>query len=364
MTNQLSVAARPTRAVLTSYKQSINDALEKFFAEAPCLLALDLSAISRDALAKLQEYSLRPGKRIRGSLAAAAYDYAAKTNLGEAGIALGVALELMQSYLLIIDDVMDESDLRRGQPTVHQLYVKEADGQGDMHEATMLAINVGIVAQHLANLALLQAPEKPERITAALERMHVNIMATGFGQIDDLYQQVGRTVTSAEIMRKYCFKSSYYTFINPLQTGLALAGVGDEESQHQVQLFGEAAGIAFQLHDDLLGVFGDASATGKLSSDDIREGKYTALVYYALRHAEPNEVIELQAMLGNEHIQQPDVLRAREIFSRCGAKAFAQTETRWYGKVAKQQLIRTTIWDQSFKALLADMVDYSISRQS
>ena len=364
MTKQLATAAWPFGLTLADYRERINEALVKFFEQTPYMLALDVSPVAQDALEKLREYTLRPGKRIRGSLAAAAYDSVAKTIYGESGIMLGVALELMQSYLLIVDDVMDESALRRGQPTIHRLYAAAADIYSNPNETNMLAINVGLIGQHLANLALVDAPESSEWIVATLRSVHHNITATGFGQLDDLYQRAGRKVTQPDIIRKYRYKSSYYTFINPLEAGLVLGGMAGEVAHREAVAFGEAAGIAFQLHDDLLGIFGDTSVMGKSNIDDIQEGAYTLLVYYALQHATPRDVAELRAALGNQHLKSSDMLRIQEIFEVSGASAFVRAEVVRYGDIARQALAASTIWDESFKARLTELLDYVITRQS
>ena len=364
MSDKPPVISSTTNTLLATYRDAINSALDTFFGEVPAMLKLDLSAVSRDALAKLQEYTLRPGKRIRGALGAAVYDSKTNTKYAEAGIALGVALELMQSYLLIVDDVMDESDLRRGLPTVHREYTQQADGVGDLHEANMLAINVGLIGQHLANLVLLRASERPGRLIESLRCMHANITATGFGQIDDMHQQVGRTVGEQDVVRKYYLKSSYYTFVNPLQAGLALAGKADNSFLEQVKAFGKPAGVAFQLHDDYLGVFGSAPETGKMNIDDLKEGKYTLLVHYALEHGTLQDVAALKTLLGNKAIQEADVIQAQKIFARTGARQFVEAEAQRYAMLAQEQLAQAVIWDDSFKKLLSDLVTYSIQRAS
>jgi geranylgeranyl diphosphate synthase type I len=347
-----------------SYKQAVDQALQDFFVDLPSVLPLDLSATSKDALDKLQEYTLRPGKRIRGSLACMAYDEISKRQFGSAGLKLAVALELIQSYLLIIDDVMDRSELRRGLPTVHRLYAADKRLKRDEHEAAMMAINVGLIAQHLANRLVLEAPERPDRITAALDRLHLNVMATGFGQIDDLTQQAGRPVTDEDLIRKYYLKCSYYTFINPLQTGLALAGITDSDELQKVAAFGEAAGIAFQLHDDYLGIFGDAQNTGKLNVDDIKEGKYTLLVHHAIHHAIADERAELLGMLGKSDIGEAQLRRAREVFDASNATMFVRAEAQRYADLAIERLTNIRCWNETFKGLLAELVTYAVSRTS
>lgn len=359
-----SVITTQAQPVLSLYKERINEALAEFLAEMPLPLETALSPAAFDAFEKLRLYALRPGKRIRGSLAAAAYDHLSGQAFGPAGIALGVALEIIQDYLLIVDDVMDRSDLRRGEPTIHRLYAMETDKRQNEHLTNMLAINVGLVAQHLANLALLQAPEVPDRIVAAMRRMHTNVTVTGFGQIDDLLQQIERPVTDDDILRKYQLKSSYYTFINPLQSGMALAGVSDEHAYEAVARFGEAAGVAFQLHDDYLGIFGEAAEMGKENFDDIREGKYTLLVQYALTRASEAEVASLRHMLGNRHAGRVELDRVRQIFVTTGAQTFVQAATTRYAGMAKQQLAAMRFWGKSFTTQLAELVEYAVSRKA
>ena len=352
---------------LGDYKQAINRAIEQFLDTMPTALGFAQEALSPhsiDALTKLREYTMRPGKRIRGGLAAAAYDDARGTVFGEAGIALGVAEELIQSYILISDDVTDRSTLRRGKPTVHQEFLAELDAYGDEHEANMLAEYVGLISEQLSYLALLQAPERPEHIVRSLYSLHRNLTMTGFGQVDDVNHKIGRAVSEDEIIRVYYFKTGFYTFVNPLQAGLELAGVTDTEALGKINDFGMAAGIAFQMHDDYLGVFGDTAETGKPSVDDLKEGKYTLLVQYAFTHASKSDLHELRDILGNDSIDASDVARAQKIFNNTGATLYMQSEARRYADIAKAQLDSITVLSNEFKQFLTDIIEYAITRKS
>ena len=346
--------------LLAEYKDAINAATVATFRELPATLGVALSERSLDALQKLSEYSLRPGKRIRGSLAAAAYDQANGSHLGVSGVQLGVALELMQNYLLIVDDVMDKSALRRGEPTVHELYLQ--DKRLDLHEAQMMAVNVGLLAQHFAALVVARIDEPAPRVAQATQLLQVNIALTGFGQVDDLYQQPGRDVSAEDIMRKYRLKSSYYTFINPLQCGLALAGKADSAALEACRAFGLPAGVAFQLHDDMLGIFTDADELGKPNLDDVREGKYTLLMHYALEHAAAEDTAALRTILGNPAASTEDLVTVRDILERSGAKQFVKAEAEQYGEAAQTVARESTIWQPDFQEFLRQLVAFSIER--
>lgn len=358
----MSRSAASHLAALEDYRQAINASLERYFAEPPDL-PFSLTPVAEQAFGMVAEFTLRPGKRVRGALAALAYDRLTGQELSSNGQALAVALELMQSYILILDDVTDQSELRRGEPTVHRLYEHAYDGRITGRMAEQLADYAAIITQHLANIVLLNVPEQPERIHATLARMHQNIALTGFGQMDDVLQQLDEPVTRDDIIRKYTLKTSYYTFINPLQMGMALAGIADEAEYRQVAEFGVAAGVAFQMHDDYLGIFGGADATGKSNTDDIREGKLTRLVQYALEHGSVKDTQELRSYLGNQHIGDREVQAVRAIFDRTGATMEVRAETQHYADEAMRHLSAITFWNEAFKALLGGLVQYSVNRQ-
>lgn len=352
-------------SAISEYREPINAALATFFESLPERLDLDLSPQSSHALELLREFCLRPGKRIRGSLAAFSYDHASKSCFGSSGLQLGVAFELIQSYFLIIDDVMDRSKTRRGEATIHELYGEASTVWAkDAHTTNMLAINVGLIAQHLANSVITELPEDATRIKKLLAKMHRNISGTTFGQIDDLVQQIGETFSQEDILRKYLLKSSYYTYISPLQAGLTLGGVEDNAVLDEVDAFGRAAGIAFQLHDDYLGVFGQTTVTGKSNLDDLQEGKYTLLVQYALEHTDESGRRLLESQLGNEDLNEVQGEAIRNIFVSSGAKDYLKTQTKEYAVRANEVLHSSKYWGTESAAVLEELVNFTLSRQS
>src|SRR5262249_43315603 len=154
-------------------------------------------------------YTLRPGKRVRGALAAMAYDNVSHKKLSQNGLKLAVVMELLQSYILIMDDVTDQSDLRRGEPTVHRLY-ERAYKQLSERNAEQLAFYKGMMEGHIANLVLNAVSEKPENIVNASHHAHNNFVITGFGQLEDIFQEITRQASSVDIIRKYSLKTSHY----------------------------------------------------------------------------------------------------------------------------------------------------------
>lgn len=354
-------ATAPERQ-LEEYKQAVNATLVQFFDEVPELLGFALPDSAQNALEKVREYTLRPGKRVRGALACLAYDHAADTSFSVAGLRAAVALELAQSYLLIIDDVMDHSVLRRGLPTVHMLYRGEQTLIDD-HSADMQAVNAGLIAQHLMNLALSGLDTDGENVARATRILHQNLAATGFGQIEDMYQSVETRAAEAAIVRKYELKCGYYTFVCPLQVGLALGGVHDDEALESIVPFGLAAGVAFQLTDDIVGVFGESSTTGKSQADDIEEGKYTVLVQYALTHANEKDKQFLLGQLGADAVPEVAMREVQRIFEACGARQYVEQQAGVYSEKALYLLSENTYWNEEVKDFLEFVVRYATRRK-
>ena len=359
-----SSPSKQSFAVFEAYKQAINQALTEYFDALPASFALeDLPNIVRHELDLTAEYTLGPAKRVRGALAAMVYDHLTGKQLSKAGLQLAVVMELLQSYILIVDDITDRSDFRRGKPTVHRRYVQVYEGKISEREAEQFAMYTSLVTGHLAQSLLASIDEQPANIVRALRAINDNMTITGFGQFDDIMQEITRAANKDDIIRKYALKTSHYTYINPLHAGMALAGVVDESAYDQAAKFGEAAGIAFQTHDDYLGTFG-TEETGKPTTDDIKEGKLTILTEYALNHGSAEDLKTLKGYLGNPDFDAHALLKARAIFDKTGATMEAWRVAEQYADAAVEQLRNITIWSESFKEQLAELVRYSVHRRS
>ena len=356
-------------SILVTYRPAINTAIQRLLDDMPRFVpAASLSLQGQWGLKTIKAYTLGGGKRLRGILAASVYDTVAQNNTvpSAQGLCLAAVLELIQSYLLIVDDVMDKSPLRRNSPSVQRQYAQVFGGTApDEHEANMMAINIGLLTQHIANIVLLDMPNQdPTSICYVLQSLHANSLVTGLGQIDDLYQQFGRDVDEAQLFRKYEYKSSYYTFINPLQCGLALAGSISPQVHEAVCAFGLPAGVAFQLWDDYLGIFGVSKDTGKGNLDDIREGKYTMLIHQALSHATAAEKSQLKLIIGNPSATAADLATIQDILVRTQAVSYVTSYAKQYATAAKQAARASTIWGSVYAEELCALVDYAVERSS
>lgn len=234
------------------------------------------------------------------------------------------AVELLHAFALIHDDVMDRSPERRGRPTIHRVmagYHHRAGLHGDAEwfgvgSAVLAGDLVFVWADELMDRAPL-APAAVQRARRVFTQLRVEVMA---GQYLDLRLAGLPHAGEAEALRVALLKSGRYTVTRPLQLGAAL-GDADAELQAVLASFGDAVGVAFQLRDDILGLFGDPAETGKGAADDLREGKRTLLVLRTLELASPagREVIE--RVLGASSVDEAEVERVRQVVVDSGALA-------------------------------------------
>nr|WP_239177466.1 polyprenyl synthetase family protein [Actinoplanes octamycinicus] len=203
--------------------------------------------------------------------------------------ALG-ALELMHTFALVHDDLMDGSATRRGRPTAHKVF----EARHGTRFGSSAAVLVGDLCLVWADQLLARTPVPATtllEVRTRYDRMRIEAIAGQYldvlGETDPSAWSVDRALLVAR------HKTASYTVHWPLDYGLALAGVDDPEVAEAYRVYGATVGEAFQLRDDLLGVYGDPAVTGKPASDDLRTGKPTALLMLARRLATPAQLSEL-----------------------------------------------------------------------
>ncbi|HKS48730.1 MAG TPA: polyprenyl synthetase family protein [Amycolatopsis sp.] len=273
----------------------------------------------------LTEFVLGGGKRLRPTFAWWAWRGADGDPEHAEGVLRAVAsLELVQACALIHDDLIDSSDSRRGRPTVHIAFAKRHAGENWLGSAETFgraaAVLIGDLALAWADDMFDTAALPPATLTAARpawRAMRTEVLA---GQYLDVCTQATGDASPEAALRVSSLKTAAYTVQRPMHLGAALAGAGQDRIDPLLE-FGADVGVAFQLRDDLLGVFGDPSVTGKPAGDDLREGKRTLLVALGLRQAGPREAEVIANAIGNTALSQADVDRVREVLIEVGAVA-------------------------------------------
>ncbi|MEO9221045.1 MAG: polyprenyl synthetase family protein [Mycobacteriaceae bacterium] len=302
------------------------DELRSYFASRRAQIER-VDARFAEAVCSLQAFVLRGGKRLRPSFAWWGWRGAGgdPADTSAAGVLRACsALELIQACALVHDDLMDASATRRGHPTVHTEFAQRhrAEGWGGDPDrfGSAAAVLLGDLALAWADDMLRTAAWSVSSLTAALpywEAMRTEMLG---GQYLDVLTEVSGDESPEAALRIDRFKTAAYTVERPLQLGAALAGASPELIGAYSR-FGQDVGVAFQLRDDLLGVFGDPDVTGKPAGDDLREGKRTLLVAVALQRADatdPTGAAALRLGLGSD-LDEKAIERLRRLLVDLGA---------------------------------------------
>lgn len=302
---------------------------EYFDANRPALDAIyPAVAESGDVLAA---FVLGGGKRVRPTFVFAGWQCGDPTTADGApdatlALRVGAAIELIQACALIHDDILDRSDTRRGRPTAHRrfeaVHVERAFVGDPTHFGVSAAILLGDLALAWADdLVHGIAPGQwadprplPRSVGALWSRMRTEVLG---GQLLDITNESAADESITAAYRVMEYKTAAYTVARPLQLGAALAGA-DAALSESLHAIGIDLGIAFQLRDDILGVFGDPAETGKPSGDDLVEGKRTALLAEGLQRASAADAALLRAGLGRP-LSDEEVGSARAVLTGSGA---------------------------------------------
>jgi len=300
-------------------RQRVQKSLSAFVAgQVPALDAVseELSPLI-DALSEL----IAGGKRLRPAFCYWGFRGAGGSD-SDGIVTASAALELFQACALIHDDVMDGSDTRRGLPAVHRRFAslhRSESWFGDPEAFGMgAAVLLGDLCLSWSDEMLSTSDLPAERLLEGhrvYDQMRTELMG---GQYLDLLEQARGGGSVERALRVARYKSAKYTIEKPLHLGAVLAGAG-QDVLDGYSGYGVPLGEAFQLRDDVLGVFGDPSVTGKPAGDDLREGKRTALVAMALETADRGQASVVRRHLGDPHLSLDGVDQLRQVIEQTGA---------------------------------------------
>lgn len=298
-----------------------------------------VSRISSD-LVPLVDYSqslLSGGKRFRARFCYWGYRAIAGLN-GESvptsaqhpAFTLATALEVFHAAALVHDDIMDNSDTRRGEASAHRHFEAMHQAQGfakdGLHYGESAALMVGDLllawSSELVTQALSEIAD-PSVIAAVRGEFHQMWNEVTMGQFLDIHEESCWPIVPNEqrferAMTVVTYKSAKYSMEAPLRLGAALAG-GSADQREQLAAFGLPLGVAFQLRDDMLGVFGNPDETGKPSGDDLREGKRTVLIALAAATMSSGVRRVFEEMLGNPEVTDEQIAVMQSTLTESGA---------------------------------------------
>ncbi|MCL1883700.1 MAG: 4-hydroxy-3-methylbut-2-enyl diphosphate reductase [Defluviitaleaceae bacterium] len=300
------------------------------------------------------------GKRVRGAMIKLGYAVAKDSMIPQSIIQIAAAYEIFQTAILIHDDVLDKSVTRRGKPTIHAV-------QEDAHFGISRAICIGDYALFLSNKILASSGLESEILVKVIEFFSKIQLRTLEGEIVDVslpYFPINIVQDYDEYMRTvleiYEYKTAWYTLAGPFMLG-AICGGASEELLDALREIALPLGIAFQIKDDLLGIYASEKVLGKPALSDIIEKKQTILYGYALKHASPEQNAHLEKIYGNPKANEDDLKVIRDIFEKTGAKSYAESEIERFSQNALNE-IENKLTPRHHK-LLRGLVYYLLTRR-
>ncbi|GAB3768238.1 polyprenyl synthetase family protein [Nocardioides ginsengisegetis] len=344
------------------FRERVQSALDSFLDEQ----AARLAALGDDAARLIEEarVSVRGGKRFRAAFCYWGFHAIDPSPADEDALVRAcAALELLHASALVHDDLMDASDTRRGRPATHRKFESDhgaAGWRGDPEQyGGAAAILLGDLLLSWSDELLRNCGLPLTQVAPALDvfdRCRSEVIA---GQFLDVSVQARGRADVGTAMTVLRYKSAKYSIERPLHIGAALAGAGPDEMA-ALTAFGLPLGEAFQLRDDLLGVFGDPETTGKPAGDDLIEGKRTVLVALALDAADAEDAALLDRSLGTS-LDAATVARLRSVIDGSGAHASVEAVITELAGHAVAALDKADV-DEHARAVLRELASAATDR--
>ncbi len=369
ITGTKSKEAKEAKKNLLKFVEVINKELENYFDEelkSPFGIGKEEKKLTTQIFKHIKEHNLRPAKRLRASLVYYGYKLfngKDKKNILKAAM----SIELVHTALLMHDDFMDKDETRRGKPTTHTLFRdlhKKNKFRGDpIHYGESMAVDVGDVALCLGFELLANSKFSDDYKIKALARLHRGIANTAVGQAYDITLESLGKAKEKDILNLHLAKTAIYTYENPLNIGATLAGATHKDLQLLTD-YSYPAGIAFQLQDDVLGLFGNPEKTGKPDNSDLKQGKMTLLIIKALETADKKQKQALLKYWGKENITKKEANIVRKIVIDTGSYDYSKKISRKWAKKAQEVIpeMEKRKWNKEAINYLNGIAQYMVER--
>lgn len=292
-----------------------------------------------------KEHDLRPAKRLRGSFVHYGY-LLGKSEVDERIVKAAMGVELVHTALLMHDDFMDQDDVRRGGPTTHKFFEN-----GDKHYGESMAVNIGDALLEIGQELLLSANFEDNLVRRAALKMLRGITNTAWGQAYDVtLEKMKNEWTEDDVITVHKAKTAIYTYENPLFIGAILAGLEGKvfEILHDYAM---AGGVAFQLQDDILGVYGDPEKTGKSANSDLLQGKCTLLVMKVFKEGSQEQIGAVEKVWGKRKASIEDIEAAKKAIKDSGSLEYSRTIAKDYAQKAANTAERLRVLNLDKEAI-------------
>jgi geranylgeranyl diphosphate synthase type I len=322
-----------------------------------------INIVAEELLEHISEHNSRPAKRLRASLIYFAYILIRWDNLTkeikESLLIASASIELVHTGLLIHDDFQDQDSIRRWMPTTHKHYEHYHQTHLDIedskeHFGASMAINAGDYSLTIGYRLLLKAWFDPVVTLQAMDYMLLWVSQTVYGQTFDIILENTINTTEQDIYDLHHAKTGIYTYLTPLLVWVALAQ-GSDDIKYKLMEYAIPCGIAFQLQDDVIGLFGDEEKTGKSAYSDIKEGKKTLLMLKAMELCSEHEREILRELWWNADLTLDQAEFVRSVVRSCGALEYSYMKAAEFAK--KAQIVIQDLRTHD-KELSTDVLNY------
>jgi geranylgeranyl diphosphate synthase type I len=331
---------------LQNFKIKLDQELEKFL-DKKWQESGQIDLQARRLVAVISDLILRGGKRLRPAFVHFAYK-ACGGKKDKAALYTSQAIEFFHTMAIIHDDIIDQSSLRRGKPTAHRILGESG------------AILAGDLSFVFADEIFSTSPFK-DRIIRKARKVYDSLRKEViYGQYLDILAPKQKKVDENKIMKILKYKSGQYTIERPLHLGAALAEAPGKAFR-VLSNYGLPLGMAFQIQDDILGMFGQEKEIGKPVDSDLKEGKKTLLIIKALEKLKGKEKRRFLSLLGDKHSRPHDLKWAREIIQKTGSLDYSRGLAENLIKKAKKA-IKKFPFQKEGKSYLLGIADYILER--
>ncbi len=339
MSSSNAPSSASVESFLLEVKQRVDQHLSRYF-EQKRERARQLSEPSVQLVDALENFTMRGGKRTRPAVLIAGHLAVAKNTDVEALLGPCAGLELLQSYLLVHDDWMDQDDERRGGPSLHKVF---GDRTGNRHLGASVAILAGDLGNGFA-IELVAGAKMPEAYRADALRVFWEM------QQDVVWGQQLDLIAYEDVALIQRLKTGSYSVRGPLLLGAVIGGANAAQ-RAALERYADPVGQAFQGRDDVLGVFGAPEKTGKPAGNDLRAGKRTALIEEAEKRLNQDAFAPITRVLGKADAADADIAAAMELLERSGARAAVEQRVEKQCEEAQAALQNAGLTDEGTRLL-------------
>jgi geranylgeranyl diphosphate synthase, type I len=340
VTNTHSDLSKRAKEDLVSLVSKVDDRLKVFFdkeIQNPFGQSEVIREMSKKIWEHMREHNLRPAKRLRASFIYYGYKLFGGDN-EDVALDASMSIELIHTGLLMHDDFMDQDEIRRGEPTTHKYFEKWHKDNSWSSDAKLygesMAVNVGDMALLAGYEVLNDLSIEDNNRRNAMRKLLRGVINTGIGQAYDVTLQAIGVAKDEDIINLHVGKTGIYTYETPLMVGALLAGakLEDLDLLHEYSM---AGGVAFQIQDDILGIFGKPEVTGKSDNSDLKQKKVTLLSSYVLNNANEMDKKRFLELWGKRDLSENEAALCREIIVRSGSLQYSRDMA---GKMAQKAL--------------------------